>query len=486
MGKREREAAGKRPASLAGRINRIVAAILAVGLGAAAFVFAWSLVEARRETTRRSLEDQADFLYAAIENFMLPGEAPIAVAFFEDVRLLSPDYRVELYRSDGRQAFSDGATIADVNARLGRLRFAPREGTSAVVVPPDGARFAEAAAVPPSDVFFTEAAGGRSFYRIYRPLVNLPKCTGCHGADHTIRGVIDLRADVTELALLQNLTVAGTGGGFVLLVLLLALLIGRFMRTVVVRPVREIGALCRQVTDGRFDGQVVPRSSDEIGVLAATVNGMVKGLRERAQLSKYVSSGTIDSLGSDGGRAERDERTLLFTDVRGFTAYTERTEPERVVEVLNRLLERQSAIVHAHGGDVDKFVGDEVVAVFSGEDAARRALESAAEIRREVEGDSAGGAAFDGLRVGAGLATGMVIHGMIGSERRADFTVIGDAVNVASRLCALAKGGEVIACRATHDAAPSLPFKGPFRARLKGKEDWQVVYYLDVAAGSAP
>ncbi|HOX19159.1 MAG TPA: adenylate/guanylate cyclase domain-containing protein, partial [Spirochaetales bacterium] len=415
MGKREREAAGKRPASLAGKINRIIAVILAIGLGATAFVFAWSLVEARRETTRRSLEDQADFLYAAIENFMLPGEAPIAVAFFEDVRLLSPDYRVELYRADGRSAFSDGTTIDAVNARLGRVRFAPRDGMPDVVVPPDQTRFAAATAVPPSDVFFTEVTGGRSFYRIYRPLVNLPKCTGCHGADHTIRGVIDLRADVTELALLQSLTVAGTGGGFVLLVLLLALLIGRFMRTVVVRPVREIGALCRQVTDGRFDGQVVPRSSDEIGALAATVNGMVKGLRERAQLAKYVSSGTIDSLGADGERAERDERTLLFTDVRGFTAYTERTEPERVVEVLNRLLERQSAIVHAHGGDVDKFVGDEVVAVFSGEDAARRALEAAAEIRREVE-DGRGNGAYDGLRVGAGLATGKVIHGMIGSE----------------------------------------------------------------------
>jgi adenylate cyclase len=79
---------------------------------------------------------------------------------------------------------------------------------------------------------------------------------------------------------------------------------------------------------------------------------------------------------------KRVVRTLIFTDVRGFTSYTERRKPEQVVDVLNRLLEKQSAIIQNSGGDIDKFVGDAVVAVFSGTDATRRACAAALQIVR--------------------------------------------------------------------------------------------------------
>ena len=267
--------------------------------------------------------------------------------------------------------------------------------------------------------------------------------------------------------------------------LALAAIIGRALRSVVVEPVRAIGRLCEAVTGGDFSGRVDDRRGDEIGSLASTVNAMVNGLRERYELTKYVSTGTIGALAS-GQEPRRVERTLLFTDVRGFTAYTERHGAEAILAVLNRLLERQAEIVAAHGGDVDKFVGDAVVAIFSGDDAPARACDAALAIRGEVRRASG---RYDSLSVGAGIATGNVVQGMVGSSVRADFTVLGDAVNVASRLCSIAKPGQVLVCDCTRDRLVGGPhsFDGPYKARLKGKAQPQVLYVLSGnAVGKEP
>jgi len=258
-------------------------------------------------------------------------------------------------------------------------------------------------------------------------------------------------------------------------VTVLTLVIGSFLRSVVLRPVQSIGRLCSEVTSGNFKGRVDVRSGDEIGVLARTVNTMVDGLRERFELTKYVSAGTIDSL-STSQEPRRVLRTLLFTDVRGFTSFTERRPPEQVVQVLNLLLDRQSEIIQRHGGDIDKFAGDEIVAVFSGDDAPRRACAAAFGIadlcrRNAVE--------LQDLVVGAGVATGSVIQGRIGSLRRADFTVIGDSVNLASRLCSLAKGLQVVVSDSTKTAAETaFQFRGPYSVKVKGKSDAQRVWLL--------
>ena len=133
------------------------------------------------------------------------------------------------------------------------------------------------------------------------------------------------------------------------------------------------------------------------------------------------------------------------------------------------------------GGDIDKFVGDEIFAVFTGEDGARRACKAALAIiglcaSRTEE--------FDGLSVGIGITEGMVIHGMMGSTRRADFTMIEDPVNTASRLCSLAKGGQILVSTEMRNAAvPAFTFAGPYRAKLKGKTDPQAVRFLRTESG---
>ena len=466
--------------SLTAKVNAIILVSLTAGVGAVVFAFALALVSSRDSLTKAALGQQAAILATSVENFMLPGEAPVAVRFFAEVASVSPDTAVALYRRTGQRAFSDGTTIARVNSNIGRERFLPRPGPEAPAEPPP--RFAESASKPPKELFFRESEGGRSYYRSLRPLVNYPKCTGCHGADHTLRGVIDIRVDVSPVARAQERTVAASGGGFLAVVALLALVLGAYLRRVVLAPLVSIGRLCLDVTKGRFEGRVEVRSKDEIGELARTVNEMARGLYERFELTKYVSSGTIDALAA-GQEPSRVARTLLFTDVRGFTSYTERRGPEEVVAVLNRLLEVQARLIHEAGGDIDKFVGDEVVAVFEGEDSAERACAAALSIKAAVEAD---GAPFDGLRLGAGIATGSVIRGMIGSERRADFTVIGDSVNVASRLCSMAKPGQVVACATTKRlAAGAFAFAGPYGAKLKGKEETQRVYLLSGAKGGS-
>jgi adenylate cyclase len=468
--------------SLTFKVDFLLVAALAVGIGAVMAAFAFSLVAFRDQLTTQSLKRQGDDHFVAIETLMISGNAPQAVGYFTKVNLTSALTSIRLYRRNGTPAFSDNSTIDTVNQRLRTQRFQDQDRPPATGTLMPTPRFQEASGLPPQELFFRDdvgpaLAGGTAYFRAYRPLINLPKCTVCHGADHTVRGVIDIRSDVTGVVRAQAFTIGGAGAGFLVVVALLALIIGSFLRRVVLKPVQSIGKVCAEVTAGSFTGRVDVKGQDEIGVLAATVNTMVVGLHERFELTKYVSASTIGALGeSQSQEPRRVARTLLFTDVRGFTSYTERQRPEQVVSVLNRLLEQQSAVIQNNGGDIDKFVGDAVFAVFSGPDGARRACEASLQIVSMCAQKSE---ECDGLAVGIGIATGSVIHGMIGSVRRADFTVIGDSVNLASRLCGIAKGMQVVVSDSTKtDAGETLQFKGPYSVKVKGKLAAQRVWVL--------
>ena len=146
-----------------------------------------------------------------------------------------------------------------------------------------------------------------------------------------------------------------------------------------------------------------------------------------------------------GGK--RQEVTVLFSDIRGFTTYSEAREPETVIDVLNQYLTMMTDVILAHGGTLVTFMGDGIMAVFGApipmDDHADRALAAAREMagttlerfnewmRREGE---------SGFRIGIGLNTGAVMAGNVGSERRLEYTVIGDVTNTASRIEGMTKG----------------------------------------------
>jgi adenylate cyclase len=132
---------------------------------------------------------------------------------------------------------------------------------------------------------------------------------------------------------------------------------------------------------------------------------------------------------------------VMFSDIRDFTGFSEGRDPEFVVQKLNDVLGIQAEIVSKHGGDVDKFIGDAMVAWFTGPDRCQRAIQAAQEMMARLSeqiGDCGG------ARVGVGVHVGELIVGAIGSRERMDYTAIGSTVNLAARLCSAAQGGQIL------------------------------------------
>jgi adenylate cyclase len=459
------------------KINLLIIATLVFGIGAISFFFFETITQEIDNSISRNFDQQGAILFAAIQNFMIPGEAELAVNFFTGLRDESDGANsVQLIRRDGKLAFSDFSTIDDVVQRVPNLRTKFADPGTRIIgdMAIMSEEFSTAKSFPPVKVEFEKSEGDVIFFRAYVPLLNLPECTFCHGSDHTVRGVIDIRHDVTSQRNRQFEAGITSGGLYVSIVVLLTIILALFMRRTIVRPVKTIGAVCTNVTDGDFEHRVAVKTRDEIGRLGDTVNTMVDGLYERFQLQKYVSSKTLESLLGDN-TGSTTSLTMLFSDIRGFTSYTEKRSAEEVVRHLNAVLNVQSEIIQRHGGDIDKYVGDEIVAMFSEESQAIDAISAALEIQQNLTENSP--SEYDGLRVGIGINTGDVILGMIGSERRADYTFIGDNVNTASRLCDAAEPGGILVSDSTFGMAnESLEVEGPFRLKAKGKEEYVKVY----------
>jgi len=161
--------------------------------------------------------------------------------------------------------------------------------------------------------------------------------------------------------------------------------------------------------------------------------------------------------------------TILFADIRGFTRISEHAPPERIVNLLNRYFSAMTDIIFAHGGTLDKYLGDGLMALFGAPtttpDDANNALNAAVAMQRRILGINVelSNEGLPEIGVGMGLHTGEVVVGYIGSERRSEYTAIGDAVNTCSRLESNAKGGEILMSDAAAKAARS-------RYKLKPRE----------------
>lgn len=224
------------------------------------------------------------------------------------------------------------------------------------------------------------------------------------------------------------------------------------------RPILKIGEAAKQVGEGNFATRVQNvRTRDEIGDLALRFNEMIAHLGERIELMKFVSHGTVSAIqradqeGMERG-GERRRVSVIFTDIRGYTEFSESVPPEVVIEVLNQYFDVQADIVEAHHGDVDKFVGDALVAVFEGENMEARAVACSVEINEAMAGLLEHHPEH-GLHVGIGVASGEVVMGAMGARERMDFTVLGSTVNLSARLCSKAEPGQVLVDQATQTAA---------------------------------
>jgi class 3 adenylate cyclase len=246
--------------------------------------------------------------------------------------------------------------------------------------------------------------------------------------------------------------------------LLLALVITVALSRGLSRPVRALVDATGRVARGDFDARVEGAGRDELGQLARSFNAMAEGLALKEQyrgvLDKVVSREVAEELLRGDVRlgGENREVTVLFADVRGFTPLTEGMEPQSVIGLLNAVMERLSASVEGAGGVVDKYIGDEIMAVFGAPlaqpDHAKRAVGAARAIQRAIaamnaERDARGESA---IGVGVGVNTGTAVAGNMGSAARLNYTVVGESVNLASRLCASAAPGEILISEATRRA----------------------------------
>lgn len=215
------------------------------------------------------------------------------------------------------------------------------------------------------------------------------------------------------------------------------------------RPILKIGQAAIEVGKGNFQARVDGvKSRDEIGELAGRINEMIVQINERFQLAKFVSHGTMDAIQDskeDGVRlgGSRKRVAMLFADIRGYTAFSENREPEVVVDVLNHYFAHQGDAVARHNGDIDKFVGDQLMAIFQGPDMSADAIRCAAEIQDIMEASSRENPEWQ-LDIGIGIDVGDVVVGAMGSPDRMDYTVLGDHVNLAARLCSAAAPKETM------------------------------------------
>jgi len=224
-----------------------------------------------------------------------------------------------------------------------------------------------------------------------------------------------------------------------------------FVAHSVAAPLRDVEAAMAEVERGRLDGHVPVVSTDEIGAVAEGFNRMLRGLREREMVKetfgKYVTPEIRDAIlaGRVRGEGELVEATMLFADLRDFTPWVEATEPRQVVRDLNEYFTEMDQAIRAHGGLVLQFIGDEIEAVFgapiASRDHAGRAVHAAIEMRRRLQAWNARreAAGRPPLRNGIGIHTGTVLAGNIGGAERLSYALVGDPVNLASRIQGLTK-----------------------------------------------
>ncbi|MBL9107061.1 MAG: FHA domain-containing protein [Myxococcales bacterium] len=218
---------------------------------------------------------------------------------------------------------------------------------------------------------------------------------------------------------------------------------------------------------------------------------------KRAQFQRLLSPNLVEQIVSgqltlNQGGSRRDV-TMLFADIRGFTAMSERHPPEEMVVTLNEYFEVMVDVLFRHGGTLDKYVGDEVIGLFGAPvelpDAPLRSVRCALDMMRALE-------EFNRLRqdqgrervsIGIGVNTGPVIAGAIGSSRTLQYTVIGDAVNIAARLCSLAKPGEIIISESTLQfAGPHIIVEPRKAVQLRGRREALPIYAVQGIRDSAP
>lgn len=266
-----------------------------------------------------------------------------------------------------------------------------------------------------------------------------------------------------------------------------------FITRSMLRPIRILTGAMAKVAEGDLGQRVPVTSNDEVGALTGQFNYMVEGLRERERIretfGRYVDESVASTILRREGEGvlagEMREATVLFTDIAGFTTIAEHLAPDELIVALNEYLETVLAPIRAHGGVVNTFIGDGLFASFNMplacEDHAGAAVRAALDIQRAVNSRTFGdiGMAF-ATRIG--ISTGGVIGGSVGAGQRMSFTLLGDTVNLASRLEELNKqhGTRILVSGSTCQACgDEFAFDALGSVVVRGRSDVVAIFSID-------
>ena len=473
------------------KVIALIVAILVLGFGVLV------VLNIRREAKVlvASNRDTAHLLAASIlrsiENGMLEGRPDIVRRLVHDLKGELKDVRhLAVYRQNGVEAFNDLETVNTVNRLAGldaevvsRIARMPREPSARTTHP----LFGRAVATIALQETYETGPGGR-LLTLFWPVRNVKDCQGCHGEDHQVRGVLQvslglenldaaLRAGRNRQILVALLTILGAAG-------VLVVLMGR----VVLQPIARVASTARQIGGGTLEARVAVATRDEIGELGRAINDMAEGLQTardrlearnveladalrslqesmrkvelleqvKGELAKFVPESVKRLLERNPDARELEKReadvSVLFLDVEGYTRLSEQLPPQRLNRMIQDYFSSFLEIIRANQGEVNETAGDGLMVIFQSEgDPTRHALNAAgtaariharlAELNREFEEIYPRVAIHVGINSGTALVGATKLDAAGGG--RWTFTASGSTTNLAARIAALAKAGEI-------------------------------------------
>lgn len=284
-----------------------------------------------------------------------------------------------------------------------------------------------------------------------------------------------------------------------LIFIIIGIIIAIFFSSFLTRQLKFLMIGVKKVSKGDLNVKVKRIVSDELGVLTDTFNEMVINIREKEMIkmafTRYVSKQVAEKVFENPNaflnrlKGERMHVSVMFADIMGFTTMSEKMSPEEVVNILNTYLSQMTDSVFRFDGTLDKFIGDCVMAVFGApmylENPSLNAVKSAIDIQKAVnelnlQRRSKG---LNAINVGIGINTGTAVVGNIGSSQRLDYTVIGDNVNLASRLQSAANGMNIpilVSKSVISEIGDKVKYNEMEQITVKGKEHPINIYSVEI------